>query len=125
MGTENKYRDKLASFPRFELTFLPTPLVRARNFERALGQQSPEIWIKRDDMTGLAYGGNKARKLEFLTGDAIATGATVLVSEGAAQSNHARQTAAAAALASLKGLLVLDARRGSDLTMPLIKLQPA
>jgi D-cysteine desulfhydrase family pyridoxal phosphate-dependent enzyme len=116
LGTENKYREKLASFPRFELTFLPTPLVRARNFERALGPAAPQVWIKRDDMTGLAYGGNKSRKLEYLTGDALAKGATVLVSEGAAQSNHARQTAAAAAIASLRCVLVLDTRRGSELT---------
>jgi len=116
LGTENKYLSKLASFPRFELTFLPTPLVRARNLEGALGARSPQIWIKRDDMTGLAYGGNKSRKLEYLTGDAIAKGATVLISEGAAQSNHARQTAAAAALSGLKCVLVLDTRRGSDLT---------
>ncbi len=116
LGTENKYREKLASFPRFELTFLPTPLVRARNLERALGAGSPQIWIKRDDMTGLTFGGNKSRKLEYLTGDALASGATVLISEGAAQSNHARQTAAAAALADLKCVLVLDTRRGSELT---------
>lgn len=116
MGRENNHREKLASFPRFPLTFLPTPLVRATNFERALGGAAPQIWIKRDDMTGLAYGGNKSRKLEYLTGDALTKGATVLVSEGAAQSNHARQTAAAAALAGLKCVLVLDTRRGSDLT---------
>ena len=116
LGTENKYLDKLASFPRFELTFLPTPLDRARNFEDALGFGSPQVWIKRDDMTGLAFGGNKSRKLEYLTGDAVSKGATVLISEGAAQSNHARQTAAAAALAGLKCVLVLDTRRGSDLT---------
>ncbi len=116
MGTENNYRERLASFPRFPLTFLPTPLVRARNFERALGDMSPEIWIKRDDMTGLAYGGNKSRKLEYLTGDAVAQKATVLISEGAAQSNHARQTAAAAAIAGLKCVLVLDTRRGSEMT---------
>ena len=67
-------------------------------------------------MTGLAFGGNKSRKLEYLTGDALAHGATVLISEGAAQSNHARQTAAAAVLAGLKCVLVLDTRRGSDRT---------
>lgn len=116
LGTENKYREKLASFPRFELTFLPTPLARARNFERALGADSPQIWIKRDDMTGLAFGGNKSRKLEYLVGDALSQGATALISEGAAQSNHARQAAAAAAIAGLKCVLVLDTRRGSELT---------
>lgn len=116
MGTENNYREALSAFPRFPLTFLPTPMQRARNFERALGPNAPQIYIKRDDMTGLAYGGNKSRKLEYLTGDALARGATVLISEGAAQSNHARQTAAAAAMAGLKCVLVLDTRRGSELT---------
>lgn len=86
MGTNTKLQKTLEGFPRFPLTFLPTPLVRARNLERALGGQTPAIWIKRDDLTGLAFGGNKARKLEYLTGDAIKKGATVLVTEGAAQS---------------------------------------
>lgn len=116
MGTNTKLQKTLEGFPRFPLTFLPTPLVRARNLERALGGQTPAIWIKRDDLTGLAFGGNKARKLEYLTGDAIKKGATVLVTEGAAQSNHARQTAAAAALAGLKCVLVLDQRRKAELT---------
>ncbi len=116
MGTENNYRERLGSFPRFPLTFLPTPLVRARNFERALGGHAPQIWIKRDDMTGLNYGGNKARKLEFLVGDALAKQATVLVTQGATQSNHARQTASAAVLAGMKSVLVLDTRKGAELT---------
>jgi D-cysteine desulfhydrase family pyridoxal phosphate-dependent enzyme len=81
-----------------------------------LGKNAPAIWIKRDDMTGLAFGGNKARKLEYLTGDALQKRATVLVTEGAAQSNHARQTAAAAALAGLKSVLVLDQRVKAELT---------
>jgi D-cysteine desulfhydrase family pyridoxal phosphate-dependent enzyme len=63
--------------------------------------------MKRDDLTGLAFGGNKARKLEFLVGDALQQGATVLVTSGAAQSNHARMTAAAACAAGLKIALVL------------------
>jgi D-cysteine desulfhydrase family pyridoxal phosphate-dependent enzyme len=63
--------------------------------------------MKRDDLTGLAFGGNKARKLEFLVGDAVQKGATVLVTSGAAQSNHARMTAAAARAASMKAVLVL------------------
>jgi len=116
LGTENNFREALAAFPRFPLTFLPTPLQRARNLERALGARAPQIWIKRDDMTGLAYGGNKSRKLEYLTGDALEKRATVLISEGAAQSNHARQTAAAASLAGMRCVLVLDTRRGSELT---------
>ncbi len=63
--------------------------------------------MKRDDLTGLAFGGNKARKLEFLVGDAVQKGATVLVTSGAAQSNHARMTAAAARAAGMKTVLVL------------------
>lgn len=116
MVTEHNIRQRLEAFPRYPLTFLPTPLVRAGNLERALGDRAPQIWIKRDDMTGLAFGGNKSRKLEYLTGDAIDNGATVLISEGAAQSNHARQTAAAAAIAGLKCVLVLDTRRNAELT---------
>ena len=105
---------RLASFPRFPLTTTPTPLTRARNLERALGPGCPRIFIKRDDLTGLAFGGNKARKLEYLVADAIGQGATVLVTEGAVQSNHARMTAAAAVIAGLKATLVLDARHGAD-----------
>jgi len=70
-------------------------------------ERSPRILIKRDDLTGLAFGGNKARKLEFLVGDALQQGATALVTSGAAQSNHARMTAAAARAAGLKIALVL------------------
>jgi D-cysteine desulfhydrase family pyridoxal phosphate-dependent enzyme len=105
---------KLASFPRFRLTITPTPLQRAKNLERALGEGSPRIYIKRDDLNGLAFGGNKARKLEYLVAAALADGATMLVSEGATQSNHARLTAAAATLAGLKCTLVLDTRRGAN-----------
>jgi D-cysteine desulfhydrase family pyridoxal phosphate-dependent enzyme len=105
---------RLATLPRYRLTTLPTPLQRARNLEAVLGAGSPRIYIKRDDLTGLAFGGNKARKLEFLLADALADGATVLVTEGAAQSNHARITAAAAAVAGLRCVLVLDARQGSE-----------
>lgn len=105
---------RLAPLPRFPLAMLPTPLQRARNLEAALGASSPRIFIKRDDLTGLAFGGNKARKLEYLVADAQAAGATTLVTEGAAQSNHARMTAAAARIAGLRCVLVLDARHGSD-----------
>jgi len=102
---------RLAAIPRFPLCVLPTPLQRAKNLELALGARSPRIWIKRDDLTGLAFGGNKARKLEYLIAAALAQKATIVVTEGAAQSNHARMTAAAATLAGLKCLLILDARR--------------
>jgi D-cysteine desulfhydrase family pyridoxal phosphate-dependent enzyme len=105
---------RLAAFPRFPLVTGPTPLQRASRLESALGPNSPKIFIKRDDLTGLAYGGNKARKLEYLVADALAQRATVLVTEGVVQSNHARMTAAAAVLAGLKSYLILDARRGQE-----------
>ena len=77
---------------------------RSSNFGRSLG--GPELWIKRDDLTGLEGGGNKTRKLEYLVGDALATGADMLVTIGAIQSNHTRQTAAAAARHNLKCALL-------------------
>jgi D-cysteine desulfhydrase family pyridoxal phosphate-dependent enzyme len=106
---------RLATLPRYPLAALPTPLQRARNLESALGPRCPRIYLKRDDLTGLAFGGNKARKLEYLLADALANDATLLVTEGAAQSNHARMTAAAARVAGLRSLLVLDARQGSEI----------
>jgi D-cysteine desulfhydrase family pyridoxal phosphate-dependent enzyme len=106
---------RFEKFPRIRLTALPTPLQRAERLEAALGPRSPKIFIKRDDLTGLAFGGNKARKLEYLVADAMAKGATVLVTTGAAQSNHARQTAGAAVLAGMKCVLVLDARFGAEI----------
>jgi D-cysteine desulfhydrase family pyridoxal phosphate-dependent enzyme len=105
---------RLATLPRYPLTTLPTPLQRACNLEKALGPRCPRIYLKRDDLTGLAFGGNKARKLEYLLADALANEATTLVTEGAVQSNHARITAAAAVIAGLRSVLVLDARHGSD-----------
>ena len=75
--------DKL---PRFALAQLPTPIETLPRLSRELG--GPDLLIKRDDQTGLALGGNKTRKLEFLVGDALAHGADTLVTVGAAQSNH-------------------------------------
>jgi D-cysteine desulfhydrase family pyridoxal phosphate-dependent enzyme len=105
---------RLATLPRYLLATLPTPLQRARNLEKALGARCPRIYLKRDDLTGVAFGGNKARKLEYLLADALANEATTLVTEGAVQSNHARITAAAAVIAGLRSVLVLDARHGSE-----------
>lgn len=96
----------LEKLPRFPLAQLPTPLEKLERLSRELG--GPELLIKRDDQTGLALGGNKARKLEFLVGQALAQGADTLVTAGAAQSNHCRQTAAAAAKAGLKCELILN-----------------
>jgi len=95
--------------PRVRLATLPTPLHEAPRLRQALGgeEHCPRILIKRDDLTGLAFGGNKARKLEFLVADALQQGATRLITAGAAQSNHARMTAAAARLAGLEVSLVL------------------
>ena len=92
--------------PRARLATLPTPLER--------GPQLPggaRLWVKRDDLTGLGMGGNKARKLEFLCGAAIAAGARSLVTVGAAQSNHCRMTAAAGAVLGLEVHLVLSGER--------------
>ena len=96
----------IEKLPRFPLAQLPTPVERLTRLSRELG--GPELLIKRDDQTGLALGGNKTRKLEFLVGDALAQGADTLVTVGAAQSNHCRQTAAAAAKAGLKCELILN-----------------
>lgn len=91
--------------PRISIAHLPTPLEMLPRLTAHLG--GPQLWVKRDDQTGLATGGNKARKLEFLVAEALAQGADTLVTCGAAQSNHARQTAAAAARFGLACTLVL------------------
>ncbi len=113
--TERTARNRLEETPRYLLCALPTPVQRAQNLEAEFGEGAPRIWIKRDDLTGLAYGGNKARKLEYLIADALASESTVVVTQGNVQSNHARMTAAAAALAGMKCVLVLDARGGVQL----------
>jgi len=91
------------------LANLPTPLERADRLARALGLDPGRLWVKRDDCTGLATGGNKVRKLELLVADALATGCDVLVTAGGPQSNHARTTAAAAARAGLGCVLAFNA----------------
>lgn len=98
----------LARFPRVFLTQAPTPLEPMPNLSKLLG--GPNLWIKRDDQTGLATGGNKTRKLEFLIADALAKGATHLVTHGATQSNHVRQTAAAACKFGLQCTALLEKR---------------
>jgi D-cysteine desulfhydrase family pyridoxal phosphate-dependent enzyme len=94
------------SIPRVKLAHLPTPLEELGRLSRELG--GPRIFLKRDDCTGLATGGNKTRKLEFLLGDARAQGADTLITEGGIQSNHCRQTAAAAVRAGMDCVLVLN-----------------
>ncbi|HIQ05704.1 MAG TPA: D-cysteine desulfhydrase family protein, partial [Anaerolineae bacterium] len=93
------------SLRRVSLGFFPTPLEPLQRLSAAL--DGPQLWIKRDDQTGLAMGGNKVRKLEFLMADAQAQQADTVVTGGAVQSNHARQTAAAAARLGLRAVLVL------------------
>ena len=90
---------------RQSLGFFPTPLIELSRLSKAL--DGPTIFMKRDDNTGLALGGNKTRKLEFIMGDALAQGADCVITAGAAQSNHCRQTAAAAASLGLECHLVL------------------
>ncbi|HKV88934.1 MAG TPA: D-cysteine desulfhydrase family protein [Candidatus Dormibacteraeota bacterium] len=98
---------QVAHLPRYRLAPLPTPLEEAPRLRLALGDGSPRIFVKRDDLTGLAMGGNKVRKLEYHLGDALAQGCDVLVTTGAIQSNHCRITAAAARRAGLDAVLVL------------------
>lgn len=113
----------IADRARIRLAQLPTPLERLDRLSDAL---KADIWIKRDDLTGFAGGGNKVRKLEYLMAQALAQGADTVVTSGALQSNHARQTAAAAARLGLHPVLVLsDAvpnrtetyRRGGNLAL--------
>src|SRR6059036_1527796 len=94
---------------RVSLASLPTPIESLPRLSQAL--QGPRIFIKRDDLTGLAGGGNKTRKLELLVAEAEAAGADTLVTLGAAQSNHCRQTAAAAAACGLQCELILNGEK--------------
>jgi L-cysteate sulfo-lyase len=98
----------LSRHPRVSLAHLPTPLEFLPRLTEHLG--GPKIFVKRDDCTGLATGGNKTRKLEFLMAEARSRGATTVITQGAVQSNHARQTAAAAARLGLKCELVFESR---------------
>ncbi|MEM7226187.1 MAG: D-cysteine desulfhydrase [Pseudomonadota bacterium] len=96
----------LSAFPRTPLAHLPTPIEPLPRLTAALG--GPEIFVKRDDCTGLAFGGNKTRKLEFALGHALAQGADTVITAGGLQSNHCRQTAAACAKLGLACELVLN-----------------
>ncbi|MDB2497919.1 D-cysteine desulfhydrase [Alphaproteobacteria bacterium] len=99
---------KLREFPSVPLCHQPTPLEFMPRMSESLG--GPRLWIKRDDCTGLATGGNKTRKLEFLIADAIEKGADMVVTQGAVQSNHVRQTAAAACKYGLDCHALLERR---------------
>jgi L-cysteate sulfo-lyase len=98
----------LEAAPRIALGFLPTPLIPLDRLSRRLG--GPRLWLKRDDCTGLATGGNKTRKLEYLLAEARTVGADQILTFGAVQSNHARQTAAACAAQGLPCHLILTRR---------------
>ena len=98
----------LSQFPRVSLAHLPTPLEHLPRLSRHLG--GPEIFVKRDDCTGLATGGNKTRKLEFSMADALEQGADTIITVGAVQSNHVRQTAAASCKLGLACEVLLEHR---------------
>jgi L-cysteate sulfo-lyase len=102
------------SLPRMDFVQLCTPVAPLARLSRELG--GPRIFIKRDDLTGLGGGGNKVRKLEFLVADAVASGADTLITVGAVQSNHCRQTAAAAAVTGLRCVLVLRGHPPAEVT---------
>jgi len=104
--------------PRLHFAHLPTPIEPLPRLSEVLG--GPRLLVKRDDQTGLAFGGNKTRKLEFLVADALEQGARTLVTTGALQSNHCRQTAAAAARFGLDCTLVLVGRQPAQSTANLM-----
>jgi len=100
----------IEALPRISLGLLPTPLEEAPRLAAALG--GPRLFVKRDDMTGLALGGNKLRKLEYVIGDALAQGADTLITSAGLQSNRARMTAAACRRAGLDCTLLLCSNYG-------------
>jgi D-cysteine desulfhydrase family pyridoxal phosphate-dependent enzyme len=130
MISREDLQQRLDRLDRVQLAHLPTPLDHAERFTAAFG--GPDIWIKRDDMTGLAFGGNKTRQLEFVFADMLAKGADILVAGAYTQSNWCRQMTAAArklgldiALVllhgekgpALQGNLLLDRLMGADVTI--------
>jgi L-cysteate sulfo-lyase len=102
----------IARFPRIHCAHLPTPLEPLTTLTEVL--DGPNIWVKRDDCTGLAGGGNKTRKLEYLMADAREHNADIIITQGATQSNHARQTAAIAVKLGMDCHILLEDRTGSD-----------
>ena len=98
---------KPEDFPRISLGVFPTPIQRLNNISEML---HTNVYIKRDDLTGLGLGGNKTRKLEFLLADAKQRGAQIVFTTGQAQSNHAMLTAAAAGKVGMKAILILKKR---------------
>lgn len=105
-------RTQIGAIPRVRLAYLPTPIQRCPNLSRDLGV---DLWVKRDDLTGPAFGGNKVRNLEWRMAEAVASGADVLVFGVEATSNSARQTTAAANMLGLPLVLVLRGSRDADI----------
>lgn len=101
----------LLSQPRLKLAKLPTPLDRVKNLGKSLG--SLDLWIKRDDLTGFGFGGNKVRSLEYLAADAMKKNSNILITGGSTGSNHVRTTMAVAAHLGLKGVAVLSGTQPS------------
>src|SRR5438309_11938556 len=99
----------MMTIPRLNFAHLPTPIETLPRLSEALG--GPRLLIKRDDQTGLAFGGNKTRKLEFLVAEARDQGAKTLISGSALQSNHCRQTDAAATRFRVKFILILTGEK--------------
>ena len=97
--------------PRVELAYAPTPLLKLERLSRELGV---ELWVKRDDLTGLLESGNKVRKLEFLVGDALAQSADTLITCGTLQSNCCRTVAAVAARLGLRAIVALKGARPAE-----------
>ena len=104
MDPLHSLKQKIGTFPRVELAHLPTPLEKMENMSSRYGIN---LFLKRDDQTGLAFGGNKARKLEFIMADAVGQGADSVITWAGIQSNWCRQTAAAAAKLGMKSVLIL------------------
>ena len=102
---------KIEDFPRIPLAVLPTPIQKLENISRILGTN---VYIKRDDMTGIGLGGNKVRKLEFLLADAKNKGAEIVFTTGGAQSNHAMLTAACCKKLGMTPILILKKRGVTD-----------
>ena len=104
--TVAELRQAIDQLPRVHLAVLPTPLEEAARLSDALG--GPPIFFKRDDLTGLALGGNKTRHLEFILGEALQQGADTIITGASIQSNFCRQTAAACAKLGLRCVLYLN-----------------
>lgn len=109
-----KLESMIEELPRITLANLPTPLEEMPRLSKLLG--GPKIWIKRDDLTGLAFGGNKVRKLEFEMADAVKQGADIIVAGGVVQSNHALATTVAARRLGMKIVLLLRGEQPQEYT---------